>query len=38
VRDQVSQPYKTAGKDTVFYILIFKFWERRQEFKRFWTE
>jgi len=25
VNDQVSQPYKTTGKITVLYILIFKF-------------
>jgi hypothetical protein len=24
VRDQVSQPYKTTGKSTVLFILIFK--------------
>jgi hypothetical protein len=25
VRDQVSHPYSTTGKITVFYILIFNF-------------
>jgi hypothetical protein len=28
VRDQVSHPYKTRGKITVSYILMFKFLER----------
>jgi hypothetical protein len=33
VRDQVSHPYKITGKITVFYVLIFKFLEGRQEDK-----
>jgi hypothetical protein len=36
MRDKVSQPYKTAGKITVLYILIFKFLEERDN--RFRTE
>jgi hypothetical protein len=35
VRDQVSQPYKTADKIMVLYTLIFTFFERRREDKRF---
>jgi hypothetical protein len=38
VRDQVSHPYSTTGKITVFYILIFRFFDMRREEKRFWTE
>jgi hypothetical protein len=38
VTDQVSHPYKTTGKITVLYILIFIFWDSRREDKRFWTE
>jgi hypothetical protein len=38
VRDQVSHPYSTNGKITVFYILIFWFFDMRREDKRFWTE
>jgi fucose permease len=34
MRDQVSHPYKTTGKITVLYILMFKFSEIRQEDKR----
>jgi hypothetical protein len=29
VRDQVSHPYKTTGKNVILYILILKFLERR---------
>jgi hypothetical protein len=35
VRNQVSHPYRTAGKIIVSYIL---FLDSRQEYKRFWTE
>jgi hypothetical protein len=38
VRDQVSHPYRTTGKITVLYILIFKFFDSRREDRRFWTE
>jgi hypothetical protein len=38
VRDQVSHPYSTTGKISVFYILIFRFFDVRWEDKRFWTE
>jgi hypothetical protein len=38
VRDQVSHPYRTTGKITVLYILIFMFLNSRREYKRFWTE
>jgi hypothetical protein len=38
VRDQVSHPYSTTGKITVFYILIFRFFYIRREDKRFWTK
>jgi hypothetical protein len=34
LRDQVS----TSGKIRFFYILIFKFFDTRQEDKRFWIE
>jgi hypothetical protein len=37
VREQVSHPYKTS-KSIIFYTLIFKSLERRQEDKRFWTQ
>jgi len=37
VRDQVSHPHKTS-KIMVFYILIFKFLERRWEDRRLWKE
>jgi hypothetical protein len=39
LRDKVSHPYKTTGKIIyIFYILIFKFFDRRWEDKRFRTE
>jgi hypothetical protein len=38
VRDQVSHPYDTTGKITVLHILICRFFDMRQEDKRFWTE
>jgi hypothetical protein len=38
VRDQVSHPYRTTGIIIVLYILIFTFFVRRQEDKRFWTK
>jgi hypothetical protein len=38
VRDQVSHPYRTTGKITVLYILIFMFFDMRREDRRFWTE
>jgi hypothetical protein len=36
VRNQISHPYSTTGKITVLYILIFRFFDMRQEDKRFW--
>jgi len=38
VSDQVSHSYKTTGKVTVLYILIFKFLGSRLENKIFCTE
>ena len=38
VNDQVSHPYKTTGKTTVLYILIFKFLDSNLKDKRFCTE
>jgi hypothetical protein len=35
VRDQVSHPYKTTGKTTVQYTLIFVFLDSSLEDKRF---
>jgi hypothetical protein len=38
VRDQVSNPYKTKGKITVLYTLMFFFCDSRWENKIFWGE
>ena len=38
VSDQVSRSYKTKGKIVVPYILIFKFFDKKLENKRFRTE
>jgi hypothetical protein len=37
VRDQVSHAYRTTGKITVSYILIFTFSDSKWEDRRFWT-
>jgi hypothetical protein len=37
VRDQLSHPYSTTGKITVFYILILRFFDIRREDKDFGT-
>jgi hypothetical protein len=37
VADQVSHPYKTTGKTTVLYTLIFVFLDTNLEDKRFCT-
>jgi hypothetical protein len=38
LRDQVSHPYKTIGKITVFCILTCMFLKRRREGKKLWRE
>src|SRR5215468_10260625 len=38
MRDQISHPYKTTGKITVLYTLIFVFLDSNLEDKRFCTE
>jgi hypothetical protein len=38
VRVQVSHPYKTTGRITVFYFLTFNFIVSRREDRRPWTE
>jgi len=38
VNDQVSHPYKTAGKIPILYILVFKFLDSNLEDKSFSTE
>jgi hypothetical protein len=38
VRDQISHPYKTIGKTTVLYTLIFVFLDSNLEDKRFCCE
>jgi hypothetical protein len=38
VSDQVSHPYWTTGKKILLYILIFTFFDSKQEDKMFWTE
>jgi hypothetical protein len=38
VRDKISHLLKKIGKNTVLYILIFRFIDSRWEDKRFWTE
>jgi hypothetical protein len=34
----VSHPYRTTGKITVLYILMFKFFDSNREDRRFWAE
>jgi hypothetical protein len=38
ISDQVSHPYKTTGKITVMYILVFRFLDSKLEDKRFCME
>jgi hypothetical protein len=38
VRDQILYPYNTTVKITIWFILIFRFFDMRREDKRFWTE
>ena len=38
VRDQASRPYKTTGKITVLYIVIFIFFDSKLEDKKFCTK
>jgi hypothetical protein len=38
VRDQVPHPYRTTGKITVLYILIFKLFDSRREDRRLWMQ
>jgi hypothetical protein len=38
VRDQVSKPYRTAGKIIALYSLIFMFLDSRREDERFWSQ